>query len=140
MKDNDPFLAEGTFTPQKKGPANLNWQNIWARLTPQEMSLCKALGDRLCRIVVDRIKGEPAGKYAPPHPLTAAAEIAAAHLLRPLDLIQFYRASDDDALNEYIQIARHLDRINFQFAPATVAPLRFEAKLSLAQRIRLMFN
>lgn len=117
----DPFRYEGTnFRPPKSNGVHIPFEII----EPRDMIVIRRLGEQLSRMLVTlRDSGL---QIMPPHPAVASADLAVVHLRRGLDLEAFSRASPEDQLQEYCNIARQIDRQLGEFP--SLAPLRFARK------------
>lgn len=100
----DPFHADAERIAPKSG------QFIdWRRLSPGEPQLCKAIGER-CAAMVGAVADRSKVLMFRPSPIWCGADIACAHLTRPLDLKKMLEADDLQLMACYVAIAGRINR------------------------------
>lgn len=101
----DPFeLHEERIAPQSG--VKIDWQ----RLAPGEAQICKQIGDR-CAMLIAQVAMRSKTPMWQPSGTWCGADIACAHMERPLDLARLLRATDLELTAFYVQIARTIDRL-----------------------------
>lgn len=126
MKESDqldPFRARENLIAPESGPVI-----EWGRLLPGEGFLCKAIGER-CAKMVQAVADRSAVPMWVPTPIWAGADIACAHLTRPLDLRAMLAADDLTLCAAYVAIAAGINRATgVVHNISTPAIARFHAK------------
>lgn len=115
--DNDPFIHAGKIVPITK--SNGAQLPNFTSMNPMELGLCLAIGKRASELISQHAIDHPEKNIVPPHPLICAVDVAVAHLAVPLDLKRFFNADNLTFIPEFVQIARHIDRVA-NFFPTTV--------------------
>jgi hypothetical protein len=119
--DNDPFIYAGEIVPITKK------NNVpippFDRMSALELGLCLAIGKRASMLIAQHARDNPEKNIVVPHPAICACDVAVAHLAQPLDLHRFFSADNLTFTPEFVQIARHIDRVA-NFFPTTM-PLKF---------------
>lgn len=79
------------------------------KLTPYELQLCVAIGQRAARAIRDLMKARK-GVDIEPDPILCACDVATVHLTRPLQLLSFLQSNDLDFVSEIISIQTNIQR------------------------------
>lgn len=122
MKESDqldPFRARENLIAPESGPVI-----EWGRLQPGEGFLCKAIGDR-CAKMIQAVADRSAVPMWVPTPIWAGADIACAHLTRPLDLRAMLAADDLLLCGAYVAIASRINRATGVVHDIDAAPIAY---------------
>lgn len=119
----DPFKAHRNLIAPESGPVI-----EWERLKPGEGFLCKAIGDR-CAKLIQAVADRSTVPMWVPTAVWAGADVACAHLTRPLNLRAMLWADDLTVCAAYVAIAGGINRATgVVHNMETPAIARFHAK------------
>lgn len=112
----DPFRYEGNFAPVQTNGIKIPFETI----DKGRLIRIRRLGDRASALLVGL--RESGVEIMPPHPAVASADFAVVELRRGLNLELLESMGAHDFLEQYVTIARHIDRPRGEFS--SLVPLR----------------